>query len=64
MFASAGYGIYTGVKWIHGKVYPSLLGSIDVIENEEDDDSLNINEVEEPDDSSPETTPESKRERR
>ena len=23
MFASAGYGIYTGVKWIHGKVYPS-----------------------------------------
>ena len=59
MFASAGYGIYTGVKWIHGKVYPSLLGSIDVIENEEDDDSLNINEVEDPDDSSPETTPES-----
>ena len=59
MFASAGYGIYTGVKWIHGKVYPSLFGSIDVIENEEDDDSLNINEVEDPDDSSPETTPES-----
>ena len=59
MFASAGYGIYTGVKWIHGKVYPSLFGSIDVIENEDDDDSLNINEVEDPDDSSPETTPES-----
>tara|TARA_B100001093_G_scaffold519549_1_gene609071 strand:- start:2334 stop:2975 length:642 start_codon:yes stop_codon:yes gene_type:complete len=58
MFASAGYGIYTGVKWIHGKVYPSLLGSIDVIENEEDDNSLNIEEVEDPDDSSPETTPE------